>query len=279
MSDFPDLYAFVIRLHAEGAGPAPRPQGHGAQALFLDLLRQVTPDLAAELHTDAPSKPYTVGILPGRARSLVELRITLLRSDLFQPFVQALLRQMPGEAPLRLGRAALVLGDVIGTPAPQGHPWAGYGSFADLHARAAPCHSLSLEFASATAIGQGSRADGRQRLAILPDPELIFVSLARRWDELCPPQFQLGKEPVTAAAREAMVSYHRIESTRLDLGKGPQLGFVGSVAYELPRDPDQARLLALLAEAARFLGVGMKTARGMGLCRRMQDEGWLKAEG
>lgn len=272
MSDFPDLYAFVAQLRPVG-GPAARPQGHGAQALFLDLLRQVTPDLAAALHADAPSKPYTVGILPGRHRDMVELRVTLLRSDLFQPFVQALLRQMPGEAPLRLGRAALVVGEVIGTPAPKGHPWAGYGSFADLHARAAPAHSVTLEFASATAIGQGSRADGRQRLALLPTPELIFKSLAKRWGELCPPGLRLDPEAVEAAAREAMVSRHRIESTRIDLGKGPQVGFVGAVTYELPADPALARPLSLLADAALFLGVGMKTARGMGLCRRMRDEG------
>ena len=37
---------------------------HGAQALFLDLLRQVSPDLAAQLHAAALSKPYTVAVLP-----------------------------------------------------------------------------------------------------------------------------------------------------------------------------------------------------------------------
>ncbi len=30
-------------------------------------------------------------------------------------------------------------------------------------------------------------------------------------------------------------------------------------------------LLTLLADAVFFLGVGMKTARGMGLCRRIDD--------
>ncbi|MGB9634607.1 MAG: CRISPR system precrRNA processing endoribonuclease RAMP protein Cas6, partial [Chloroflexaceae bacterium] len=58
----------------------------------------------------------------------------------------------------------------------------------------------------------------------------------------------------------------------INLGKGPQKGFVGTVAYELPVNPEQARVLALLADAALFLGVGIKTARGMGLCRRLPDK-------
>lgn len=271
MSDLPDLYAFVVHLHPVG-GPAPRPQGHGAQALFLDLLRQVDPATAAALHADAASKPYTVAVLPRRSAGLVELRVSLLRAELFQTFVQAMLRQMPGEAPLRLGQTHLRLGDVIGTPAPQGHPWAGYSAFAELHARASPAHTVGLEFASPTAVGQGSRPDGRQRLALLPDPAIIFPSLAKRWNELAPAALALDRDAVRAAAADTLVARYRAESAELNLGKGPQKGFVGTVAYELPTDPAQARLLALLADAALFLGVGMKTARGMGLCRRMNDE-------
>lgn len=272
MSDFPDLYAFVVRLHPLGDSPAPRPQGHGLQALFLDLVRQVDPATAERLHADAPSKSYTVAALPSRRRDLVELRISLLASELFQPFVHAMLRQMPGEAPLRLGRASLVLGDVIGTPAPKGHPWAGYNAFAELHARAEAAHTVALEFASATAVGQGARPDGKQRLALLPDPEVIFPSLARRWNELAPQdELRLDKAVVEAAAKDTLITRYRAESTEINLGKGPQKGFVGFAAYELPTDLALARPLALLADAALFLGVGMKTARGMGLCRRVPE--------
>lgn len=269
MSDIPDLYAFVLQLHPVG-GQAPRPQGQGAQALFLDLLRQVSPATADALHADAKSKPYTVAVLPPHQRDLVELRTSLLRADLFQPFVQALLRQMPGEAPLHLGQAAFRLGNVIGTPAPKGHPWAGYNSFAELQMRAEAAHTVTLEFASATAIGQGSRPDGRQRLAILPDPALIFPSLARRWNELAP-GLHLDLDLTNAAAQDTLVTRYRADSVEISLGKGPQKGFVGLATYELPADPTQARVLALLADAALFLGVGIKTARGMGLCRRVPE--------
>lgn len=271
MADFPDLYAFVVRLHPLAGGPPFRPQGHGAQALFLDLLRQVDPATAEALHADATSKPYTVAILPQPRPSMIELRISLLRTELFQPFVQAMLRQMPGESPLRLGRSMLRLGDVIGTPAPQGHPWAGYSAFADLHARRETAHTVGLEFVTPTAIGQGSRPDGKQRLAILPDPALIFPSLAKRWNELAPLPLRLDLDAVRAASADTLITRYRSESAELDLGKGPQKGFVGRVAYELPTHPASSRLLTLLADAALFLGVGMKTARGMGLCRRVKE--------
>jgi CRISPR-associated endoribonuclease Cas6 len=272
MIDFPDLYALVIRLRPERGGPPPDPRGHGAQALFLDLLRQVAPDLAAQLHADAPSKPYTVAVLPTRSTrrddTLIELRVAFTQAELFPVVTHALLQQLPG-ATLRLGRAMLTLADVLGTPG--SHPWAGYGAFADLWTTARPTASITLEFATATAVGQGTRADGRQRLALLPTPETIFGSIARRWNELAPPNLRLALDTVEAAARDTLVSRYVLETAQINLGKGPQKGFLGSCTYELPPDPAQARVLSLLADAVFYLGVGMKTARGMGLCRRTEN--------
>lgn len=274
MSDFPDLYAFVLRLSPVGGGPPPAPQGHGAQALFLDLLRQVDPALAERLHADAPSKPYTVAVLPrrpeGRERDAgaVELRAAWTRADIFPAVTRALLQRLPGD-PLRIGRAALALSDVLGTPG--SHPWAGYGSFADLAAAARPATMLALEFATPAAIGQGTRADGRPRLALLPAPDLVFPSIARRWNELAPADLRLDMALVEAAARDTLVSRYKLETALISLGKGPQKGFVGRCVYEPPRDAEQSRALSLLADAAFYLGVGMKTARGMGLCRRLSD--------
>lgn len=87
-----------------------------------------------------------------------------------------------------------------------------------------------------------------------------------------PAALALDLDAVRAAAADTLVARYWAESAEINLGKGPQKGFVGTVAYELPTNPVPARLLALLADAALFLGVGMKTARGMGLCRRTRDE-------
>jgi CRISPR-associated endoribonuclease Cas6 len=282
MIDTPDLYALVIRLRPERGSPPVDPRGHGAQALFLDLLRQVAPDLAAQLHAAALSKPYTVAVLPqgtgdrGQGMGSVELRVAFTRAELFPIATHALLQQLPG-ATLRLGRATLTLADVLGTPG--SHPWAGYSSFADLWTVARPAASVTLEFATATAVGQGTRADGRQRLALLPTPETIFGSIARRWNELAPTDLRLDMDAVEAAARDTLVSRYALATAQINLGKGPQKGFLGICTYELPPDPAQARVLSLLADAVFYLGVGMKTARGMGLCRRTDDRRPTTAEG
>jgi CRISPR-associated endoribonuclease Cas6 len=288
MSDFPDLYAMVLRLRPERGGPPPgalwAPRGHGAQALFLDLVRQIDPALAERLHADAPSKPYTVAVLPGpgvgrwevgvggpelrsgrQGPGSVDLRVTFTQAELFPVVTHALLQQLPG-ATLRLGRANLMLADVFGTPG--SHPWAGYGAFRDLAATARPAGTLTLEFATPVAFSQGTRADGRQRLALLPAPELVFPSIARRWNELAPSDLRLDDNVVADAARDTLINRYTLETAQINLGKGPQKGFLGRCTYELPPDAEQARVLSLLADGVFYLGVGMKTARGMGLCRR-----------
>ena len=273
VTTMPDLYAFVLRLRPERGSPPPNPQGHGAQALFLDVIRQVNPTLAAELHAEQSRRPYTVAVLPAPARAHpsdtpVELRVAFTRADLFPVVTHALLRRLPGE-PLRLGRANLTLADVFGTPGH--HPWAGYGTFTDLAANARPAATLTLAFATPTAFSQGERTDGRQRLGLLPTPEIVFTSIARRWNELAPPALRLDMDLVDAAARDTLVSRYELASAQINLGKGPQKGFVGLCTYELPSNAQQARLLSLLADAVFYLGMGMKTARGMGLCRRIDD--------
>jgi CRISPR-associated endoribonuclease Cas6 len=282
MTDFPDLYALVVRLQPERGGPPPDPQGHGAQALFLDLVRAVDPRLAEQLHAAAASKPYTVAVLPdqgwgigrrgsgdrNRGLGMVELRVTFTRADLFPIVTRALLQRLPGDT-LRLGRANLLLADVLGMPG--SHPWAGFGMFADLAAHARPEATLTLEFATPTAFSQGTRADKRQRLALLPSPEIVFPSIARRWNELAPSELFIDMELVDAAARDTLVSRYELETMQINLGKGPQKGFCGLCTYELPPDAEQARVVTMLAEAVFYLGVGIKTARGMGLCRRMDE--------
>src|SRR5579859_3205623 len=165
----PDLYALVLRLRPARGQGTPTPQGHGAQALFLDLVRQADPALATQLHANASTKPFTVALLPQdpvwRREGILEVRAGFTRSDLFPVITRALLT-MPGASTLRLGTVALELADVFGTPA--SHPWAGFSSFAELADHASPSSLLTLEFASPTAIGQGTREDGKTRLALLP---------------------------------------------------------------------------------------------------------------
>lgn len=265
----PDLYSLVLQLAPSAGNALPAAPGHQVQALFFELVRQSDPELANELHASLPGKPFTVATLPrarGGGRGLLEVRISLLATSLWQPVVQALLQQISRPA-LRLGSTALVLRDVPGTPG--SHPWAGFTSYAELVAVVEPAERLTLEFVTPTAISKGNDARGRKKLELLPLPSAVFGALMRRWNALAPPEARLSAESVEAAHQATLVSEYNVHTRTEQMKSGPQKGFVGQCSYELPPDSEQQRALTLLADAAFYLGVGAKTTRGMGLCRRV----------
>ncbi len=280
MSTFPDLYALVIHLRAAANATLPRHIGHQAHALFLNLVSQVDPERAIALHADAPTKPFTVATFPLqgaergaelmiRAGTIVTLRATLLQSELFAPLTRALLSQMPTQPTLRLGALPLTLADVRGTA--QSDAWAGFASFAELAAAAQPTQRLTIQFAAPTAFAQSSSA-GHERVALLPDPQTLFGGLLRRWNALAPAELQLEQAAIEQSAYRALVSSYDLHTVRYGVGKALQIGFLGSCSYRLIGTPEEQRQLALLADAAFYLGVGKKTTRGMGMCRRLPDE-------
>ena len=55
--------------------------------------------------------------------------------------------------------------------------------------------------------------------------------------------------------------------------RSPQVGFVGQATYGLMAENEAARCqLNALADFAFYAGVGMKTALGMGQCRRITND-------
>ncbi len=271
----PFLHALVLQLRAAGPGSLTPHLGHQAQALFLGLVDQVDPEVAARLHADKQgARSYTVAPLrlprvqqerlPFRAGDRLSLRVALLRGELFAPFMQAVFG-LGVQPALQLGQMHFVLDGVCGTP--DRDPWAGYSDWPTLLAAARPATYLELEFATPTAVSQGEDTHGRPRVEVLPLPTTIFLSIARRWNDLAPEPVEL--DAVRAAAETTLVADYRTHTTTVQMANKTTKGFMGRVGYELRGDAEQRRLLALLADASFFLGVGMKTARGMGLCRRI----------
>jgi CRISPR-associated endoribonuclease Cas6 len=101
----------------------------------------------------------------------------------------------------------------------------------------------------------------------------VWGSLARRWNTAAPKELGFELSDVEAAAKTALVAEYELRSAMLQMGQSTLKGFVGRVRYELRGTPEQRRVLAGLADAAFYLGVGAKTARGMGLCRRVVERG------
>jgi CRISPR-associated endoribonuclease Cas6 len=272
MTDTPNLFSLVLCLAVAHDGSLPPRFGHQAHGMFLEIVSQVQPDLAEALHADGPSKPFTVAALshegrvagaPIRAGEAITLRVTLLSDALFGPFTRALLAQTARPS-LRLGGLALTLAEVRGTPG--SHPWAGFGSFATLAADAPAAQRVALQFATPAAFSL-SEDDGRKRVGVLPTPQAVFGSLLRRWNGLAPNP--IDQALAERAIARALVADYDLRTVTYSLGKATQVGFVGHCTYELRGSDKERRTLATLAAAAFYLGVGMKTTRGMGLCRIM----------
>lgn len=276
----PALHALILRLTPSARVAVRATIGHQAHGAFLAAVREMDPALAEALHaTGVRVRPFTVsplfGVPPPR-EGLVTLmpsreyglRLTLLDAALHERFMARFLRS-DRRPVIRLGEAELLVREIRGTPG--SHPWAGYSSWAELVQAAQPSSELTIEFASPTAFGFGQRAWGK-KIVVLPQPELVFDSLARSWNALAPAPLAVDREALAAYLAEDVV-VKRLEHLATQMqhfGRAPQVGFMGRVTYGLMGPGDSVRRqLDTLAALAFYAGVGMKTTMGMGQARRV----------
>jgi CRISPR-associated endoribonuclease Cas6 len=289
--------------------------GELAHAAWLDWLRTAAPDVAAWLHEGNKRRLFTVSSLlfPLPQEKLLEverrnihwplspektyvIRITLLLGELFPLFHKALTdftqpssagSSASGRPPfMRLGKQSLLLEEVI-LENGDASGWTGFTSFADMveSVRAKKLGNgaqLKLEFASLTTFNRGN-AKNREygnHFARLPLPQYVFPYLARRWNELAPPE-------LTHLVQEAAIEQYALDEGIIvaDYDLKPhtvkftthwQQGFVGTCKYLLrgTDDPttEEAPLtmrqqILLLGQLAFYCGAGHKTAMGMGRVR------------
>lgn len=274
------LFSLVLLLSPTAPATLPATMGHQAHAAFLDAIRAVDPALSAALHAEgAAVRPFTVSPLLGAGRPAdgrlalapereYALRCTILDGLVYERFMARFLRSE--ERPvIRLGRAELLVKEVRVTPG--SHPGAGYTSWARLAAEARPEPLVTLAFTSPTAFGFGQRRWGKQ-VVVLPEPRLVFGSLVRTWNALAPAALRIDAQALRAYLEENAVLTHidHLRTEMLQFQEAPQLGFLGQVTFGFMGDDQGIRCqLNALADFAFYAGVGMKTAMGMGQCRRV----------
>jgi CRISPR-associated endoribonuclease Cas6 len=295
------LYSVVLELIATNTAIIGAAMGHQAHALFLDLVRQVDPALSAQIHdgklpNGREYRPFTVSPLQGgnledggRAVMIKEgttcrMRFTLLDGGaIWQALSHYFLENPTTE--LRLGAASFRLHRLLSTPAADPTGRAGYTEWQTLASasvvakltatdadRLAPTlgsnrkttHSHSsqirLNFASPTAFHHSGT------IILFPQPEEVWKSLCRVWNNYAPDVLHLDREELLAFVKEkVVVTDHELRTTTLRFPTAPQKGFVGSCTYQI-RDISHhlARPVLALAEFARYGGVGHKTTQGMG---------------
>jgi len=274
------LHSIVVTLTPTREASVRASMGRQTHAAFLKTVRESDESLAEVLHAPGmPIRPFTVSMLQGTPRArdgrlqlspdeTYWLRFTTLYEPIFERFMTRFL-DGGGRPTVRLGRAVLLIKEILATP--EGHGWAGYDSWSRLVQGAKPDDEIALEFSSPTAFGFGQKQWGK-KVMVLPLPETVFGSLARSWNSLAPTPFQVDRKRLREYLDEHVV-IKRIDDLRtqmLRFHRSYQIGFLGQITYGLMAGDETIRCqLNALADLAFYAGVGMKTTMGMGQCRRV----------
>lgn len=309
------LYALQLKLRPLERGTIMPFSGELVHAAWLDWIGKAAPDVAAWLHDGNKRRLFTCSSLqfplpPARVQQAecdnvhlpldpektYTVRVTLLLGELFALFYNSLMhfnmielgaKKQPF---MQIGKQTFLLEQVI-ADAEDACGWTGFTSFVNLLEAAkmlkpSKVEPLELEFASLTTFNRGdakSRAYGNH-YARLPLPQYVFPGLARRWQELAPPELVnvVQKERIEQYIQEngMVIDDYVLKTHRVSFINHPQRGFIGACKYHL-RGPDEAttsempltvrQQILLLAQMAFYSGVGYKTAMGMGQVRPVRN--------
>lgn len=270
-------YSLVLNLLPRSTIPASHLTGRHLHALFLDLVRSLSPELSQALHGQTSDKAFTLSPLQvGTSQHHRDLqwrhersiaagtpcwwRISLLDEALFGQLTHLWLNLSPQQA-WRLGGTELSVTSVFGTTQPQ-QPWSGYVTYTQLYEQASDSErQIHLAFCTPTTFRL------TQYDCAMPTRELVFQSLLRRWH-------QYSQMPFDKALIEPIYpSYFNIQTQIAIDSRSKLIGCVGEVTFQILGNVEAAviKQINALADFALFAGVGRKTPMGMGMVRRIQN--------
>ena len=141
---------------------------------------------------------------------------------------------------------------------------------------------MRLEFATLTTFNRSSSRSKKYgaHYARLPLPEYVFPGLARRWEDVAPPELAgvVQRERIEQYVEDdgVIIADYELRTHTVKFTTHTQPGFVGRCTYAL-RGPDEVvteeapltvrQQLWLLGQLAFYCGVGYKTTMGLGQVR------------
>ncbi len=276
-----DLFSSVFTVKPlQQASPErslPRWWGSATHNLALQVLKLDNNELSASAHEGSKLRPFTVstlhGSFPGYQFDMQEnylIRFTGLNTEVSNAFLNA---SQPGGAlaPHAIVNLDFMDFEVQSVSYDKGtHPLVDQANYQDLMTASLldpepATHRLSFYFASATAFHR----QGKQ--LPFPLPELIFSSLLERWNAFAP--VALPEEAKRYAIECLFPSRFEIKSRAVTVAGGVQNGFYGKVSFKSKNyDRYWMSIMQTLARFSFYSGVGIKTAMGMGQCRRVVDQ-------
>ncbi len=262
---------FTLRLISNGQlVPG---EGQRLLSVFLSLVREVDPALAAELHDSKRIKPFSVSFLFGEIPSGLSkgseknsisdtgkeffFRVTTFDQRLSEVWKGGVLPCVEGKT-IRIGSELFVVSDYTFEEE----------TIVDIYRRHIidnmdPGTVIVLRFHTPTAFRSG-RAN-----FLFPEPRFVWLSLNRAWSNVAP--VDLGRDLHLWAEKEIRVSKYDLKTNILHFDRYRQIGFTGHCEYRVHTDEvNRLKSYHLLADFSRYSGVGIKTTMGMGQTTRLQ---------
>ena len=266
-------YSLVLNLVPRSPIPKAHLTGRHLHALFLDLVRSHSPNLATTLHGQTKQKSFTLSPLqphtklqhnPGTlqwnySHAIPEgthcwWRITLLEDSLFTQLANLWLG-LGSQQQWHLGGSPLQISQVIGTQHTD-QPWAGYSSYAQLYDEASDRNrKLHFRFCSPVTF-RISDYDSS-----LPTRDRVFRSLLKRWNHYSQTPF-----PETLIEHIYPAAYNIHSDVAID-SRSKLIGCIGDVTFQVlgkAVSPKTIQQINALAQFSLFAGIGRKTSMGMG---------------
>jgi CRISPR-associated endoribonuclease Cas6 len=293
-------HSLVFNLLPQSSIPSSHLSGQHLHALFLDLVRSVDADLAANLHQQTAEKAFTLSPLQVLGSAKCEMptaKFTAENKDLTskisypKPHTQALQfqhnRSIPAGTPC-WWRISLLDESLFSQltylwlslnanqswhlgPAelqvvsilgtPQSsQPWANFATYTQLYEQASESDRQIHLQFCTPTTFRQNRYD-----CAMPTQNLVFHSLLKRWNHY-------SNLPFPKTLIDCIYpSYFEIRTEIVRDSRSKFIGCMGTVTFQILGDIDcqTIRQINVLADFALYSGVGRKTPMGMGMVRRI----------
>lgn len=272
------LLSALLTFTTPRRGSLPAALGRAVYAEVLGQIDRRDPALARQLHAWNGPVPLTCSTLnaPKRRRGDLykdmyvepgeryELHITGIVEAVSQLLHSLLLEEPP--TLWTIHNHPFELQNVTCDPA--GHPWAGIASYEELAAEnllteGNPSNRVTLGFESPVSF------KSNEMQIPIPMPDLVFGSLVDRWNRFSP--ILLSDEMREFSRSCVAISRYDLRSAPMPHKGGSfRVGGVGQVTYTaLSGDRYWHGAMQMLADFAKFSGVGVQTTNGMGQTLRI----------
>ncbi len=250
----------ILNLRAATSGPVARSFHCLMHPVFLDRISQTDAAMGKTLHDSSAVPPFSLSPVLGirdhvRENRSCRVRFGILSDDLADIFVQSMEKGLWQE-PIRLENHVFEVEHIV-LGEDSRESWSGQSTFQEIMIRAGLDRRVSVNFVSPVSFKRGDVHYP------LPDPVLIFGSLARRWNAFAP--FHI---PEDMDFSNIGFSHINIRTEPYSLRKGGTVnGFTGNAVFVFKTGEETVFCCRALLEFAFYSGIGVKTTQGMGMCR------------